>query len=112
MADSILPDLVDLFERTVTISTVASRSSSGKPTYGAPVTYPARVLMGDVAVRTPTGTVIIGKGKVYIPAVVDVAVTDRITLPVTVASPATPPILSVTVTDDEYGGCYTTIIIG
>lgn len=104
--------LYDLFDRSVTIETVASQTIAGKPTYNAPVTYKARIMMKDVGVRTTNGTVLVGRGKIYLPQVVDIDARDRVTLPVTIAGSPTPPILSVSNVDDEFGGCYTVLVFG
>ena len=104
--------LYDLFERTVTLEPYASSTIAGKPSYGAPVTYKARIMMKDVGVRTLEGTVVVGRGKVYLPQVVAATVRDRLTIPVDIPGGTNPPILSVSVTDDEYGGSYTTLVIG
>lgn len=109
---SFMYDLADLFNRTVTIAPYASQTTAGKPSYGSAVSYSARVVMKDVGVRTLEGTTIIGKGTVYLPGVYVVTTRDKLTLPSGVLSPSTPPILSVSVTDDEMGGSYTTMVIG
>jgi hypothetical protein len=111
--NSFIADLYDLFERTVTIEPFVSQTAAGLPSFGAPVSYPARILMKAVGVRTIEGTIIVGRGTIYLP-VADVVITtrDRITLPSDMPSPRTPPILSVSEVDDEFGGCYTVLIIG
>jgi hypothetical protein len=109
---SFMYDLADLFDRTVTIEPFALQTAAGKPTYGAAVTYAARVIMKDVGVRTVEGTTIIGKGTIYLPGVYVVTTRDRLTLPAGILSPSQPPILSVSVSDDEMAGSYTTLVIG
>ena len=108
-----IADLLSLFNRKVTIEPRTSQSISGAPVYGAGVVYSARIMMKDVGVRTAQGTTIVGRGKVYLPlAATALSVMDRITLPSDIPGNVYPPILSVSVTDDEIGGCYTTIVIG
>lgn len=109
---SFVQDLYDLFERTVTIEPFVSQTATGKPTYGTGVSYPARIILKDVGIRMLDGTVIIGKGRVYLPGVYTVTTRDRVTLPAGILSPSQPPILSVSVSDDETAGCFTTLVIG
>ena len=104
--------LYDLFERTVTLESYASSTIAGKPSYSAGVTYPARIMMKDVGVRLTNGTVVVGRGKIYLPQVVAATVRDRITVPVDLPGDVNPPILSVSTVDDEFGGCYTVLVIG
>ena len=107
-----LDALYDLFDRTVTLESYASSTIAGKPSYSAPVSYKARIMMKDVGVRTLEGTIVVGRGKVYLPQVVAASVRDRLTIPVDIPGGSTPPILSVSVTDDEFGGSFTTLVIG
>ena len=104
--------LIDLFDRTVTIEPYASQTIAGKPSYGTAVSYVARIMMKDVGVRTLEGTVVVGRGKVYLPAVVAVSTRDRITIPSDFVGDVNPPILSVSTVDDEFGGSYTVLVIG
>jgi hypothetical protein len=105
-------DLLDLFDRTVTIAPYASQTIAGKPSYGTAVSYKARIMMKDVGVRTLEGTMVIGRGKIYLPQVVAATVRDRLTVPVDLPGDANPPILSVSTVDDEFGGSYTVLVIG
>lgn len=109
---SFIQDLYSLFERTITIEPFSSQTIAGKPSYGAAVTYAARIIMKDVGVRTMEGTIIVGRGTVYLPGVYTVTVRDRLTMPGGIPGPVQPPILSVSVTDDEFSGSYTTLVIG
>lgn len=109
---SFMGDLADMFPRTVLIAPYASRTIAGLPSYGTAVSYPARIQMKDVGVRTAEGTVIIGRGTIFFPQVITVSVLDRLTLPSGIPGPSQPPILSVTVNDDEMGGTYTALVIG
>jgi hypothetical protein len=109
---SFMGDLADMFPRTVSIEPYVSRTIAGLPSYGPAVSYPARIQMKDVGVRTLKGTVIIGRGTVYLPQIVTVTVLDRLTVPSGIPGPVQPPILSVSVNDDEDGGVYTSLVIG
>lgn len=107
-----LDDLGDMFPRHVGFSVFVSQDIAGKPTYGAGSTYHARIEMKDVGVRTKDGTVIAGRGIIYFPQIVNATVRDRVTVPFGIPGPTNPPILSVTVNDDEDGGSYTALVFG
>jgi len=104
--------LYDLFDRTVTLEAYASQTIAGKPSYSAAVSYKARIMMKDVGVRLANGTVVVGRGKIYLSEVVSASVRDRLTVPVDLPGDVNPPILSVSTVDDETGGCYTVLVIG
>lgn len=107
-------DLADFFDRTVTIETwTGARDSYGKPTYNAPVIYPARVpaVWKAMAVRTVDGVAIYGRGPIYLNTVAAISPNDRITLPAGFTPPQ-PPILSASIIGDETGSIATQVVVG
>lgn len=124
-----LADLRELFDRTVLVEVYKDQTIAGKPNYEYPfdilafqvdafqddvpaTSYPARIVMKNVGVRSPNGTIIVGRGTIYFPQIVDIQIRDRITLPAGYPGPTQPPILSISTVDDELAGSYTAVVIG
>lgn len=80
------------FRDTVTIEPYASQNSYGEPTFGASVTYPARVEVKSRRIAGSGGVEITARGRVQLASIATVTTKDRMTLP-TWAAPTQPPIL-------------------
>ena len=90
-------DWSDLMNQTVSHAEFAGRSEYGKPTYGSPVDYSARVVYKQKLVRRPDGSEVVSQGEVWLQSNVSVTSEDEITLP----DNTTPPILAVERFSDE-----------
>lgn len=101
-------DLKDLFAQSLTIAPWSSRDVNQKPTYGAAVTFQARIELGTRLIRTADGRTIQTSGRAllvpdsggYLPSV-----KDQLTLPASFVV-RTPPMLDVKHEPDTDGTDY------
>lgn len=100
------PALRALLTQTVTFEPFVSRTDYGKESYGAPVSYPARVTEQLVLVRQPDGSEKLARHKVRLDGDAVIEARGRLTLP----DGSQPPILSVDRAPDETGGTYTVLV--
>jgi hypothetical protein len=99
-------DLLELLTQTMTVEHVTGRDGYGKPSYGTPATYRARVVGKVKMVRTADGSERVSNATVYV-AATDVLATDRVTLP----DGSRPLILSVGSFPDERGAHHQVIYV-
>lgn len=93
---------------TVTIEPFTSVDLYGNYTYGAPVTYSARVQGKNQLITAMSGEEAVSRVTVYIPYAT-VGPRDRITLPA-IFQPTQPSILDVRQVSDEFGQHHTVIL--
>ena len=74
-------DFLDLMPATVTVAPTTGVDGYGTPSYGAPVSYRARVVYKQELVRTPSGDEITARGHVWLVTAVRIPDVNRITLP-------------------------------
>lgn len=103
-----LPELQPLLRQSVTIAPRSSIDGYGEITYGAAVTYRARVAGQRKLVRGPTGEEVLSTHRVWLSSAAVVGAQDRITLSTgdvgsTETGALQPPILEVYVYADETG---------
>ena len=106
-----------LVHDTVTIESLTGRDSYGDETYGAAVTYPARVVGQQKQIRSFTGAEVISQQMVIILASVVVQAEDRITLSTalvnsTADSAIRPPILGARRIPDQSGTHHCVLYLG
>ena len=96
-------DFLDLMPHEVTIEPLSSQNEHGEFTYGAAVTYSARVTGKIRRVIGIDGREVTSMKTIYLgPGVQSISTRDRITLPPG-HEPQTPPILSIDFKPDEDG---------
>lgn len=95
-------ELTPLLVHTVTIEPWTGQDVDGKPTYGAAVSYAAKVEARPRLVRTPEGHVIATRGVVYLQTTSVPSTKDRLTLPSGFGA-TQPPIAEVQIQTDEDG---------
>lgn len=100
----------DLLHQTITLEPWAGRDGYGAPSYGAAVSYSARVVGKQMLVRDMQGQEVTSQFTIYLLSNVAVDGRSRITLPAGY-SPTNPPILSVGTYPDEDGIHHTTIFV-
>lgn len=101
-------DLLSLMPHTITIAPWSSQNAYGEPTYGAAVSYTARVQGKMQMVRDATGIERVSTVTVYVATTAAIGPKDRLVLP-TGFSPASPPILAVARHSDENGDHHVVI---
>lgn len=99
------------FTQTVTVAPKTGRDAYGQPTYGAAVSYAARIVAKHQLVRGPDGLDVVSTHKVLLMSTANVTPQDQITMP-SGFDPTTPPILAVERIPDDRGVHHTTILIG
>lgn len=99
----------DMMPDTITIEPFISRDAFGSSTYGAAVSYQARVQGKNKIIRTRDNVQAVSTIQVYIDSVPAVSPDDRVTLP-SRFSPTQPPILSVQPVGDEAGPHHQVIL--
>ena len=107
-------EFLDLMPSVVTVESYASVDSYGKPAYGDPVQYVARVVVTPTRMQRADGTQIVSRATVYIGAAVLISPKDRLTVPsvfLPAGVPPHPPILDVQIPSDELGPHHTVVLI-
>lgn len=102
------PDLLALCIHTITLAPYASQNQYGEPTYGAVVSYKARVQGKMRMVRDSLGVERVSSVTCYVATTASIGPKDRLTLP-SGWTPASPPILSVQRQSDEGGDHHVVI---
>lgn len=100
----LMPDLV-------TVEPRSSVDAQGKPTFGAAVTYRARIQMRGVRLRDAQGREITGRGIVYLATTTQISRNARVTLP-SGYDPQVPVILEVRPVNDDKGLHHCVLILG
>lgn len=103
-----LKEFLELMPATVSIYPFASRDSYGKPAYGSPTNYRARVLYKPVKVRAPDGQTIVARGVVWLAGTPVLSPQDKMILP----DGSEPPILAIDMVPDENGPHHDKIYFG
>lgn len=101
-------DWRDMFPDTVTYAEFVDRTDYGKPNYGTPVSYSARIVRRPRFVRKADGSEVVSSVTVWLAAFVDAGAQDQITLP----DGTTPEVLTVEKYTDESGDHHTKISLG
>lgn len=96
---------------TITLEPYVSKSVSGVPTYGAPVSYACYIEMKNHYVISWEGREVMARGRVFMATTVMPNIKDRITLPAG-NIPLQPPIIAVNAQDDESGTHHMVLEIG
>lgn len=104
------PALVELMTDTVTIEPWTGQTTTGTATYGAGVTYRARVQMMDEIKRALNGREQLGRGKVYVAMTTIPSTKDRLTLSAGY-DPPQPAILDVQPENDDAGDINHVVLI-
>ena len=102
---------LDLMADTVTVAPWSSQSASGVPTYGAAVSYTARVEMKNHLIVDAQGREVLARGRVFMATTTVPSVKDKVTLPSRYV-PVSPPILAVSPASDNLGMHHVTLEIG
>ena len=104
-----ISEWADLMPDTVTLEPWTGQDGYGEPTYGDPVTYPARVVGKTRLVRTVSGEEKVSTVTVYLGAVPGASPQDRVTLPSRFV-PQQPIILAIERIPDETGALYDAVL--
>lgn len=99
-------DWLDMCPHSVVVEPYVSTDQYGALSFGAPVTYRARVQGKDRYLANVSGEEVVSSITVYVAGIVGVK--DRITLPAPF-SPSQPNILNVSYVSDENGQHHTVI---
>jgi len=105
-----IDDFSDLLTQSVTIEPYSSSDGYGGATYGAAVTYKARVVGKQQLVKAISGQDKVSMFTVYLKSNAAIDSRSRITLPADYV-PNTPPILAVGLYPDEDGIHHTQIYL-
>jgi len=100
--DSIVNDLLDLFADTVIIEPWTGSDGMGASSYGAAVSYSARVKGQNKLVKDPSGKEQISTVNIVLAGTPGVTLKDRFTLPVRF-TPQQPPAIALDNSADENG---------
>ena len=103
-----IDDWADLMAATVTLAPLTSRDRYGAGSYGAAVSYQARVSYRTKWIRMADGSIVNSQGEVWLRSAARVDPEARLTLP----DGTTPPILMVQTPSDESGAHNTKLIFG
>ncbi len=106
-----ISDFADMMSSTVTIAPVSSHDRYGKPTYGAAVSYKARISYKQRWIRRSGEREVLSRGEVWTNGTDAVDAQDKLTLPAGSPGSLTPPILDVQQPTDEAGLIHHTKII-
>ncbi len=101
-------DFADMLNQTIILAEMASRDAYGKPNYGTPVSYKARVTYKQDLLRDAAGREVLSKGFVWIQGAPTVSPEDQLTLP----DNTTPPIVTTEIYYDEVGAHHTKVYFG
>ena len=96
------PDLLLMMPHQIAIEPYQSHNQYGEPTYGAAVTYTARVQGKVRMIRDSTGVERVSTVMCYVATTAAIGPKDKLSLP-SGWVPASPPILSVQRVSDESG---------
>ena len=117
---SFASDFLDVCSQTVAWCPLTGRDQYGKPTWGAPQTFPGRRVFKNT--RMPSyergtkgqGPEVISESQILVLAVLNLSYDDLVYVTAPVADPPPyPPILSWGGNPDETGAdCYTKIFLG
>ena len=105
-----IEEFSEFFSSSITLEPLTGRDGYGTATYGAAVTYPARIQTGLHRPITVFGQERTSRGVVYLQGQPTIGPDDRLTLP-TAFSPLQPPLLTVDLVSDEAGAYYTRLTI-
>lgn len=108
-------EFLGLMQNTVTVEPATGTGDYGRETYGAAVSYQARITGRHTKVTTFDGREVVSANTVYLAANAVVSPQDRLTLSTgytgsTEADRLSPPILSVARPTDETGAVHHTAI--
>jgi hypothetical protein len=95
-------EFLDFLRQTITVEPFTGRNQFGAPTYGAAVSYNARVGGKQMLVRDTQGQQVVSRQQVWIATAAVIKIVDRLTLPAGY-DPQVPVILSVERPPDETG---------
>ncbi len=105
-----ISEFTDLLHQTITIEPWTGRDGYGNPSYGAGVSYSARIVGKSQLIRDTQGQEVVSQYTVYLLSNATVDARSRVTLPAGYA-PTTPPVLAVGRYPDENGIHHTTIFL-
>lgn len=103
-----LHSLISLMAHTISLTPWTGQNQYGEPSYGAAVSYTARVQGKMRMVRDSTGTERVSTVTCYVATTATISPKDKLTLP-SGFTPATPPILAVERQADERGDHHVVI---
>ena len=106
-----IADWVDLMPSSVVVAPRTGVDAAGKPTFGAGVSYKARIEMRNVRSRDAQGREIVGRGIVFLATTTIPGSNSKITLPAGY-DPLVPVLLEVRPVPDEFGTHHIEIVIG
>ena len=95
-----MSDFEDMMAHTITVEPYSGQNNYGEATYGAAVTYKARVQMKSEWIRDVEGREVRARGRAYVSTTTVLGAKDRLTLP-SQFTPTQPPILDVHPAYDE-----------
>lgn len=101
-------DLLSLMPHTVIIAPWTGQNAYGEPTYGAAVSYTARVQGKMRMMIDANGVERVSSVTVYVATTAAIGPKDKLTLPGG-WTPASPPIIAVQRVSDEHGDHHTVI---
>jgi hypothetical protein len=101
-------EFAELMVDTVLVAKLSARSAYGDRTYGADVSYEARVVVQNKMVRTQQGDEVVSRSHAYIFGAPGITVDDRVTL----ADGSQPVLLSVEQFPDENGAHHEVLYFG
>lgn len=105
-----IADWADLMPATVTVAPRTGVDAAGNPTFGAAVSYKARVEMRSVRSRDVNGREIVGRGIVYLATTTAPNRNGKVTLP-SGYDPQVPVLLEVRQVEDEFGVHHIELVI-
>lgn len=103
-----IKDFLDMMPDTITHEPLTGRDDYGKPTHGASVEYPARVVYKAKWLEAKDGSQVLAKAIVWIGGIPTISPEDKIVLP----DSTTPPILSIERYPDEDGLHHVKVFFG
>lgn len=103
-------DFTEFYRDAVTVEPWTGQDSYRKPTYGAAVTYRARVVGRRRLARDDQGQEALSTKQVWLLSDANVSPKDRVTLPAG-ESPQAPPILEVRRVPDELGAHHVVLLL-
>lgn len=98
---------LDLMPDDVVWTPLSGRDDYGKPTFGSPVEFAARLVREHKLVRNAAGETVVSTAHVWIGGVPEIGPEDRVTL----ADGTHPPIVSVERFPDETGPSHTKVYL-
>ena len=107
---SLNPELLDLMPHTVTVAPWTGQDKNTVPTYGAVVSYQARITGRVRMVRTTSGQDAVSTRTIYLGSAPALSPKDKLTLPAGEV-PVSPPILAIARVADEDGPHHTVVYV-